>query len=99
MPQGSVLGPSLHNIFTNDIFWFANHTNICNYADDTTVFACHSDLGTVIRQLQDDCSVIVKWFSDNILKLNDEKCHLMVFGDKNTEVTIKIGKSELKESD
>ena len=74
-------------------------TNICNYADDTTVFACHSDLGIVIRQLQNDCFVIVKWFSDNLLKLNDEKCHLKVFGDKNTEVTIKIGNSEIKESD
>ena len=53
--------------------------------------------------------MIVKWFSDNLLKFNDEKCHLMVFGDdkchlmvfgdKNTETTIKIVKSEIKESD
>ena len=43
--------------------------------------------------------MIVKWFSDNFLKLNDEKCHLMVFGDKNTKTTIKIGNSEIKESD
>ena len=41
----------------------------------------------------------VKWFSDNLLKLNDEKCHLMAFGDKNTEVKIKIGNSEVKESE
>ena len=43
--------------------------------------------------------MIVKWFSDNLLKLNDEKCHLMVFVDKNTEVAIKTGNSEIKESD
>ena len=49
--------------------------------------------------LEDDCSVIVKWFSDNFFKLNDEKCHLLVFGDKNTKTTIKIGNSEIKESD
>ena len=99
VPQGSVLGPLLYNIFINDIFSFANHAQICNYADDTTVFACHSDLGIVIRQLENDCSVIVKWFSDNYLKLNDEKCHLMIFGDKGTEIKIKIGNSEIKESD
>ena len=29
---------------------------------------------------------------------NDEKCHLMVFGDENTEIAIKIGNSEIMES-
>ena len=55
--------------------------------------------GIVIRQLEDACSVIVQWCSDNLLKLNDGKCHLMVFGDKNTEIIIKIGNSEIEESD
>ena len=43
--------------------------------------------------------MILKWFSDNFLKLDDENCHLMVFADKNTKTTIKIGNSEIKESD
>jgi len=30
---------------------------------------------------------------------NYEKCHLMLFGDKSTETKIKIGNSEIKESD
>ena len=96
VPQGSVLGPLLYNLFIIDIFSFATHAQICNYADDT---ADNSDLVIVIRQLENDCSVIVKWFSDNHLKLNDEKCHLMIFGDKGTEIKIKIGNSEIKESD
>ena len=79
-PQGSVLGPLLCNIFINDSFWLANHAKMCTCADDATAFACHSDLGIVIRQLDDDCSVIVKWFSDNLLKLNYGKCHFMAFG-------------------
>ena len=98
VPQGSVLWPLLCTIFVNDIFWSANHTKICNYDDNTTVFAYHSDLGIVIWQFEDDCSVIVEWFSDNLFKLNDEKCHRMEFGDKNTKTRIKIGNSEIKES-
>ena len=94
-----VLGPLLHNIFINGIFWFANHAKICNYVDDTTVFACHSHLGIVIRKLEDYCSVIVEWFSDKLLKLIDEKCPLMIFGDKNTEMKFKMGSSEIKECD
>ena len=99
VPQGSVLGPLLFNVFVNDIFWFSHRTKICNYADDTTIFACHPDLDTIIKQLEEDSSVLVKWFSDNFLKLNDDKCHLMIFGDKSTETTISIGNSRINESD
>ena len=45
------------------------------------------------------CSAIVKWFCDNLLKLNDERYHIMVFGDKSTATAIKRGSSEIKESD
>ena len=99
VPQGSVLGPLLFNVSVNDIFWFPHRTKICNYADDTTIFACHPDLDTIIKQLEEDSSVLEKWFSDNFLKLNDDKCHLMIFGDKSTEATVSIGNSRINESD
>ena len=41
VPQGSVLGPSLFNVFVNDTIVLVRCTNISNYADDTTIFACH----------------------------------------------------------
>ena len=99
VPQGSVLGPLLFTVFVNDIFLFVRCTNICNYADDTTIFACHPTLETILRQLETDGTLVAKWFSDNYLKLNDDKCHLMIFGNKCSKATVTIRSSTIMESE
>ena len=75
VPQGSDLGPLLLNILINDISIFEKYTKICNYADDTRIFACHPDFDIIVRQLEIDSSVMVKWFSGNFLKLK-AVCHV-----------------------
>ena len=95
----SILGPLLFNIFVNDIFLFVQHTSVCNYADDTTIYACNSDLDTIMNRLETDSSILAEWFSENYMRLNEEKCHFMIFGNKSKDSVVAIGKSTIKESE
>ena len=52
VPQGSDVGPILFNIYLNDIFYLAELTNVCNFADDTTLFSCDLDLSTVFSRIE-----------------------------------------------
>ena len=78
---------------------FLKETEICNYADDTTIYACDPDIENVIMHLENDALKITEWFPNNFMKLNEDKCHLMIFGAKgNNKISIKIGEACVKES-
>ena len=53
-------------------------TEICNYANDTTIYACGPNIENVIMHLENDALKITEWFPNNYMKLNEDKCHLMI---------------------
>ena len=65
VPQGSILGPLLFNIFLNDIFYFINNGNLCNYADDNTLYSIRKSLNMVKENLKINVLIMQKWFCEN----------------------------------
>ena len=59
-PQGSILGSILFNVFVNDLLLFMKETNICNFADDTFVFACGKELNTISFKLEIEKNTEIK---------------------------------------
>ena len=92
------MGPLLFNIYLNDLFLLLEEAEVCNYADDTTIYTCGPNVENVVAKLENDALAISEWFPYNGMKLNEDKCHLMIFGGKSDEVSFKIGEAKLKES-
>ena len=70
---------------------------MCNYADNTTIYCSHQELKDVTLRLENDTAKLSNWFARNVMKLNKEKWHLLVFGEKDTEFSINVGASVIKE--
>ena len=98
VPQGSVLGPLLFNIYLNDLFFALKDIEFCNFADDTTPFVCDHDLNTVLTKLEENSAIALTWFETNYMKLNSDKCHLLVSGHNYEEMFVEIGNDKIWES-
>ena len=53
VPQRSILGPLLCNVFLADLFLIVNNMDIANYADDNTPYATVNDINSLIVSLEE----------------------------------------------
>ena len=77
----------LFNIFLCDLFLIIKETSFASYAGDNTFYVTAENLDEVIKSLEKDSIKLFQWLSDNQMKVNHDKCHLLVSG--KMTVTIK----------
>ena len=82
VPKESILGPLLLNVFINDIFMFIEKTEVCNFADDYTIYNCGEDLSNNLENIKHDLKILLKWFRINSLQANPEKFQFMILEKK-----------------
>ena len=82
VPQGSVLGPLLFIIYTNDIHRSLSESCCILFADDTTVYMTDKDQGKLAVSMTQDIHTLCDWFKANKLSLNLDKTNCIMFHPK-----------------
>ena len=88
IPQGSVLGPLLFNKFLCGLFLSINNIDFASYVDDNTPYTTDESAEKVIDKLEIKAKSLFKWFSDEQMKANPDKCHLLTSSTSQSELKV-----------
>ena len=78
VPQGSILGPILFNLFINDLIFFIEKAGIINYADDNTILGHAESIPELIKLLENESEIAIKWFRSNEMIVNPDKFQAII---------------------
>ena len=82
VPQGAILSPLLFILYMNDLTSVCAQDNVYGrinlFADDTSMYATHSDPRTLAVYLQDAADRLSQWFCTWSLTVNIEKTGLLI---------------------
>lgn len=83
VPQGSILGPTLFQIYVNHLCQLKiNKCEIFVYADDTALIISGKDWSEANLIAKDSLKIVMNWLHCNLLTLNIEKTKFITFGNR-----------------
>ena len=88
VPQGSILGQLLFNVFLCDLFLVLSNTNLVSFADDNAPFAMGSSELELINKIKIEEENLTLWFQNNCMKVNPDKFHFLIRDKKSHQVDI-----------
>ena len=77
-------------------FIILGEIDFVSYADDNTPFVSEATPENVVSSLESCPAGLFEWFSNNQMKANPEKCHLLINAGR--PATVKIGKHTISNS-
>ena len=98
VPQGSILGSILFNIFINDLIFFIQETEVCVFADNTTIYSCSLNYKKAAHKLSNHTHTVLNWLKVNSMVVNPDKFQIMFLGSKidNCKITFAIENKQIK---
>ena len=93
LPQGTVLAPSLFNLFIADLAhnWKNTDVNLKFFADDLKAYIIYnsSEMHKIVS-LQSFINFFISWCNINGLEIADQKCYVLHLGAKNPKSSYTI---------
>jgi hypothetical protein len=87
VPQGSILGPLLYLIYTNDFYRCLKTAHSIQYADDTTLLIKGNSIEDLNLSTNQELNNINDWFKSNKLSLNANKTYAVLFRTPQSKVS------------